>query len=100
MRPNRDRRFVIALTMGGNKCIPGSKVAPNPGGVNSQVVSIPYTGADEQVGWTGESKDTVPVLVVRRVGRHTARITDLEGDPYSLPMRTDDAIRMLREVLT
>ncbi len=40
-----------------------------------------------------------PLLVVRRVDRHTARIYDQEGHPYSELMRISDATDLLKEVL-
>ncbi len=52
---------------------------------------------DEAAVRYGGEQTPEPVLVVRRVDRHTARITDLDGGPYSPLMRIEDAIHLLTE---
>ncbi len=93
--------------------LPGRQVHPNPGTITGQSIHEPITrrpgwlspaqwraiaGDPEAVRWSGDQK--LPELVVRRVDRHTARITDLDGHPYSELMRIEDAIATLNEATT
>ncbi len=47
----------------------------------------------------GHANEPVVILVVRRVGRTTAVITDMEGEIYSELMRVVDACRLLRDLM-
>jgi len=86
--------------------IPGSRVAPNPGGINGQIVadrsaevqhwSALYWTPNETYVRYLEPKPDPPILVVRRVTKTTARITDMEGTHYSETMCIEDALALLR----
>ncbi len=101
---------MLNLLRGGTKTIAGRQVHPNPGTITGQSVLLPSRrkplwltpaewrtigGDEEAIRWGGDQD--YPELVVRRADRHTARITDLDGDPYSELMRIEDAIQLLNQ---
>lgn len=92
------------------RAIPGRQVADNPGTIVGQSVLTPtrrqpdwlapsewraIAGDPEHIRWSGDQDH--PELFVRRLDRHTAHITDLDGNPYSQAMRIEDAIAILKE---
>ncbi len=104
-------RLPILGLIRGNSILQGRQVADNPGTVVGQSALVPtrrqpdwmapkewraIASDHEAVRWSGDQDH--PILVIRRVGRHTAHITDLDGNPYSQTMRIGDAIAALNEV--
>ncbi len=86
----------------------GRQVADRPGAVNGQLISQPTSRRpdwmpeqlwrpDETAIRYGGDQTPEAVLVVRRVDPQTARITDLDGGPYSPLMRIKDAIDLLNQ---
>ncbi len=105
--------FVLDLLRGHTRTFAGRQVHPNPGTITGQLSLTPrarkpnwlspaqwdaIAGDAETVRWSGDQH--IPELVVRRVDRTTARITDLDGHPYSDLMRIEDAIATLKEATT
>ena len=94
--------------LGADGGLTGRQVADRPGAVIGQLVTEP---TNRRPHWMPESlwqpdttairyggdQTTEPVLVVRRVDRQTARITDIDGNLYSPLMRIEDAIQLLNQ---
>ena len=104
--------MMLNLLRGPTRTIAGRQVHPNPGTITGQkaltnkrkpshlnpTLWLRIRDDDHLVRWSGDQH--LPELVIRRVDRHTARITDLDGHPYSDLMRIEDAIATLKEATT